>query len=275
MRRVDRTVDQALLEQIVANVLAQLRPAAAPPRVVTTVAAAPDTTLNSATAPNSTTAPKSTSGAPAPAARPAAEASTVAASASAIELFQPVITAEVLAGAVRPGLPVKIGRRSVVTPSARDWLQSRKITWTRLPHAATAPVERAGGRWQLVVQTALPTVRSLVESLNRQPERWTVELVGMITEAVPLVTRLIATAERDGVAVLSEFADVIACQVNRNSRVRAAVITDRRHLELTQRHLGVNVVCINPHGRTFIELRNLLQDCSRVLPVAPDGLADH
>ena len=81
----------------------------------------------------------------------------------------------------------------------------------------------------------------------------------------------ISKAEHDGVAILSEYAEIIACRANRNERVRAAVISDRKQLELTMQHLGVNVVCINPNGRTFIEMRNLLRDCAAKRPVAPAG----
>ena len=138
-------------------------------------------------------------------------------------------------------------------------------------NAAAEPAARNSGRWQLIVQTVTSNVRALQESLKRQPVGWKWELVGQPQEAVALAETFISTEDRDGVVVLSEYAEIIACRANRNERVRAAVISDRKQLELTRQHLGVNLVCINPNGRTFIELRNLLRDCAALKPAAPAG----
>lgn len=228
-------MDQALIDQIVSNVLAQLQPAPVRPAI---------------------DAPK-----------PAVPA--------VVELTAPVITADLLAEMVLAGQPLKIARRSVVTPSARDWLNSRKITWSRIDknkNTGTSETKATGhGRWQLIVQTVTPNVRSLQEAMKRQPEGWAMDLAGQPLEAAAQAIKAIGTAEYDGVAVISEYAEIIACRGNRNERVRAAVITDRNQLELTSRHLGVNLVCINPHGRTFIELRNLLRDCGKSKPKPPTG----
>jgi hypothetical protein len=191
----------------------------------------------------------------------------------AIELTVPVITADLLDEAVRAGQPLRIGRKSILTPSARDWLKSNNVSWSRseTTAAAGAAARKTFGRWQLIVQTVTPNVRSLQEALNRQAEGWKTELVGKPLEAATLATSVISTAERDGVVVLSQYAEVIACRANRNERVRAAVISDRKQLELTRQHLGINLVCINPNGRTFIELRNLLSDCAAMKPAAPEN----
>jgi hypothetical protein len=227
-------VDQALIDQIVSNVLAQLQPAPVRPVIEE----------------------------PKPQSKP-----------SVIELTAPVITAEILSETVRVGIPLRIGRKSILTPSARDWLHTKKITWSRSEQFSVASdsAMKHVGRWQLIVQTITPNVRSLQDAIKRQPEGWKMELVGQPLEAATQAATVIGTAERDGVAVLSEYAEVIACRANRNERVRAAVISDRKQLELTRQHLGVNVVCINPNGRTFIELRNLLRDCAAMKPTAPTG----
>lgn len=243
-------MDQALIDQIVSNVLAQLQPAPVRPVVEAPVV---ETPLFSKLPAATVAAPK-----PQPV---------------AIELTAPVITAELLAATVRPGQPLKIARRSVLTPSARDWLNTRKISWTQFEKASGVSEERtsSGARWQLIVQTVTSNVRALQDSMKRQPEGWTMDLVGQPLEAAAQAVRAIATAEYDGIAVISEYAEIIACRGNRNDRVRAAVITDRNQLELTSKHLGVNLVCINPKGRTFIELRNLLRDCGKTKPKAPTG----
>lgn len=235
-------MDQAFIDQIVSNVLAQLQPAPT---------------------------------------RPVVDSPRPQPSTSAIELTATIITADLLSDVVVGGKSITIGRNSIVTPSARDWLNSRKITWSRAgtdtQKAATSGRLTPGssatgvrGRWQLFLHTVTPNVRALHDGLKRQPDGWKVELIGQALEAARLATAAISTAECDGVVVISEHAEVIACRANRNARVRAAVITDRKQLELTRQHLGVNLACINPNGRTFIEMRNLLRDCAATKPQPPE-----
>ena len=236
----ETTVDQALIERIVSNVLAQLQPVSVHPVVEV---------------PKS--APKMM----------AVEKSV------AIELTASIITADLLEETARVGQPLKIGRSSILTPSARDWLNTKRIDWSRIDKlsAGGSGTTKGAARWQLIVQTVTPTVKALHDGLKRQPEGWKIELVGQPVEAATLAIGSISKAEHDGVAILSEYAEIIACRANRNERVRAAVISDRKQLELTMQHLGVNVVCINPNGRTFMEMRNLLRDCAAKRPVMPAG----
>lgn len=228
-------MDQALIEQIVSNVLTQLQ--RAPARTVV-------------------------------------KERKVEQAPSVVEITAPVITANLLAESVRSGQPLKIGRKSILTPAARDWLNSKKVAWSRTD-VTTPLVADAGAkgnaRWQLIVQTVTPTVRALHESLKRNSEGLKIDLVGQPLEAATVAASALSTAERDGVMVVSEFAEIIACRANRSERVRAAVITDRKQLDLARQHLGVNLVCVNPNGRTFIELRNLLRDCAAMSPTAPVG----
>ena len=236
----ETTVDQALIDQIVSNVLAQLQPAS-----VRAVAESPKPT------PTMMSVEKP----------------------AAIELTASIITADLLEEAARVGQPLKIGRRSILTPSARDWLHTKRIDWSRIDKLASggSGTTKVAARWQLIVQTVTPTVKALHDGLKRHPEGWKIELVGQPVEAATLAIGSISKAEHDVVAILSEYAEIITCRANRHERVRAAVISDRKQLELTMQHLGVNVVCINPNGRTFIEMRNLLRDCAAKRPVVPAG----
>lgn len=227
-------MDQALIDQIVSNVLAQLQPA-------------PSRPVDEAAKPQ----PK-----------------------AGVELTVAVITADLLADSVVAGQSLRIGKRSIITPSARDWLNTNKVTWSRIGSDSTSTGSAAGknaARWQLIVQTVTPNVRALRDALQRQPDGWKLELVGQPLEAATLAASSISTADRDGVVVLSEYAEIIACRTNRNEKVRAAVIADRKQLELTRQHLGVNLVCVNPNGRTFVELKNLLRDCATSKPTVPAG----
>ena len=98
-----------------------------------------------------------------------------------VELMDAVITAETLQETVQVGHPLRIGRRSVLTPSARDWLQTNRIAWSRMePNAAASvnPASQQANRWRLIVQTLTPAVKSLSEGLSRQTDVWKIQAVG-------------------------------------------------------------------------------------------------
>lgn len=276
-----KTVNQALIDEIVSNVLARLQPApvrtatpastpavksvaptSAPPQRIDNAVpmrVSPPATMPSSTAPVATVLPASSVTA-APASAP-----------TVVELLGPIITADLLDQSVRPGQTIRIGRNSILTPSARDWLNTKRTSWSRQDRGgATASTGKA--KWQIILQTVTPTVRSLQEGLRRLSEGWKIELVGQPLEAAKLATNLINTAECDGVVIFTEQADLIACQANRSERVRAAVMQNSKHWEQVMQTLSANVVCISPIGRTFIELRNLLRDCAGTLPKAPAGM---
>lgn len=258
-------MNQTLIDNIVKNVLAKLQPAASrtvngseTQQLVSQVSVAKE--INSATeARPSKVSPV-----------PAVEAKT-----TTVDLISPVITADILESAVRPGQSVRIGRSSILTPSARDWLNAKRISWTRLDKStgssSTTTPSNSKFRWQIVLQTMTPNVQALYEGLRRLADGWKFELVGQPMEAAALATSLIGTAECDGVIVFSDYAEFIACKANRNERVRAAVMHNSKQWELVMRTLSANVVCISPAGRTFVELRNLLRDCAATKPNKPAG----
>lgn len=244
------SVNQTLIDQIVANVLAQLQSGPARPvaQQVRSEATVPATQVSAAVV----TADASGESKP-------------------VELFVPIITADLLESSVRSGQKVRIGRTSILTPSARDWLQSKRTAWTRNERNGGSTTTSSVGhaRWQIILQTVTPSVRALHDGLRRLPEGCKIELVGQPSEAVTLATNQIATAECDGVVIFTEQAELIACKANRHERVRAAVIQNSKQWEHVVRTLGANVVCISPVGRTFIELRNLLRDCAAIKPAVP------
>ncbi len=250
-------MNQNLIDEIVTNVLARLQPFAARP-VNQTVRPKPAESAPTSNGSLSSVVP----------------ARSVPVTSTLVELTSAVITAEVLENAVRPGQGLRIGQNSILTPSARDWLHQKHTAWSRNERsggtATIAGVSRA--RWQIVLQTVTPTVRALQDGLRRLAEGWKIELVGQPLEAALLATNLVSTSECDGVVIFTEQAEMIACKANRHDRVRAAVMHNSKQWEQVMRSLSANVVCINPIGRTFIELRNLLRDCAGITPRAPTGL---
>jgi len=217
-------VDQTLVDRIVASVLEQLQPATT--RAVTIAPAVPT-------------------------AKP-----------TAVALSQAVITADVLSSAVQPGQAVQIGTKSLLTPSAKDWLRQHQIIWQRgsesaVGHVASSPTMRG----QLLLSSVTPTVRGAVDSVFRSLPNWQRQVGGSAKESADAAVRAITTAECDRVLITSRDADVVACRVNRHRAVRAAVVASGDHVRRVEAGLSPNVLVVDPDGRSFVELRNLFRSC--------------
>jgi hypothetical protein len=225
--------DSALIDRIVAGVLQQLRPAspAAAPMAVPLVA------------------------------------SVLPASTTDIELTLPVITAAVLEERVQPHQSVRLAAKSVLTPTARDWLKARRIKWSRAAQAITSVA--AAGR-QLLVCTVTPSMSSLRHHVSRELKGWKYELLGPTTEAVEKAAAAIHTADAELVLIVAQAAEVVACRLNRHKRVRCVALTSADHLSSLGATLSPNVLAFNPVGRSFVEIRNVLRKVAALpTPVPP------
>ncbi len=281
-------MNQSLVDEIVSGILARLQSAPARP-VNPQVSASSDLEkgpIKSVSPPPVTVTAPLTAGAagwspvmtadvlPKMSAVPTGATATVATTTTKIntvELLAPIITAELLNQSLKAGEMLRIGRGSILTPSARDWLNSKRTVWSRQDKMGpVSSIPRP--KWRMILQTMTPTVQALHESLRRLAEGWTIEIVGQPIEAARLAMSLVNTAECDGVVIFTEQAELVACQANRSERVRAAVMQNSKQWEQVLRSLGANVVCISPIGRSFIELRNLLKECAGNPPQPPPGM---
>ena len=228
-------IDSALIERIVANVLEQLQPAAAVrPQVEPVVPTA------------------------------VVSKSTIPATPSELGISDRVVTAAVLEKLALPhGVTLLVSPKAVITPSAHDVLKQRKIRWTRTKSAAavftatTAPV-----RWQLLVSAVTPTVRTLLDHISRSLSGWRRQLVGTSNEVIEIAGRAVSTADVDRVLILAQAAELVACETNRNAKVRAAVISSTEQLRSVETQMSPNVWVLNPQLRSYMELRQIVQACA-------------
>ncbi|HET6423340.1 MAG TPA: hypothetical protein VFG20_06635 [Planctomycetaceae bacterium] len=224
--------DSALIDRIVSNVLAQLQPSGSSRAVMT----------------------ESKPVEPAPAAADEKPAG--------IELLDPVITAKLLQDRAGSATLLRFGPKSLLTPSARDWLHTRKIAWSRESTPAVTGTNASTAKRRWLISTMTPTVRAVQSTLARDFPAWNCDLIGKATEAVEAITRLITTAEAELVIVSSDRADLIACYANRSTKVRAAVASSAEAVTASGKTLGANVVVFDPTGKSYIELRNILRSCA-------------
>ena len=250
-------MNQTLIDEIVTNVLARLQPSAVravSQPVVPTEKTQPLETVarTQVTVPASTSTPKTS---------PASKDVGVNKDAglSIVELQHPVITANLLQDSVKAGQSVRIGRMSILTPAARDWFNSKRIDWTRQDRSGST-ANQTRSHWRVIFQSITPTVRALQDGLRRTNDGPKMELVGQPMEAAAMAVSMITAAECDGVVIVTDHAEFVACKANRNEKVRAAVMHDSRQWEHAMKTFSANVVCISPLGRTFMELRTMLRD---------------
>lgn len=165
-----------------------------------------------------------------------------------------VVTHEVLEAKLNGAKRIVVGKRTVLTPSAREFLKKNGITCDRDGQGAT----KTAARWKLIVSSSGKAVESVASELQRTStfER---QIAGTAAEAADAAVSIICRGEADGVVALSNQPEAIACRANRSTKVRAAVAANVQRLPEIQQALGANVYCVDPIGRSYFELRNLLR----------------
>lgn len=291
-------LDTALIDRIVANVLDQLQPRAAtrresaattePTRVLSsapmeaavqnsgrilampaTFAAEPKvvTPAPQAQAPVSAIPVAAAPKAAAPtAAQPSAPA-VVTNTAVEVGLMDAVITAATLEGLKLPsGAQVIVSPKSILTPSAHDWLRQRNVIWRKQRSTPKPGSNAPVGQWQLLASSVPPMVRSLLDTMQRSHPDWRTQLTGSAAEVVEQAVRLLTTGEVNRLLVTSTSAELIACRANRHERIRAVVVQSAEQLRTVEPELSPNLVVVNPQARSLMELRHLVQTCSGLGP---------
>lgn len=176
-----------------------------------------------------------------------------------IVLEETVITGELLEKRLNGQGRVRIGAKSILTPSARDVLNNRKVEWHR---GTTVEVTgTAKSRWLALVVQSTPAAEAAWEDVSRLGSGGRQrELVGNATEAVERGVSALCRGEADGVVAFTHSGAAVTCRANRNSNVRAAVVRNLQEAQAVERRMGANFVCIDPDGKSYVELRNLLRE---------------
>ena len=190
---------------------------------------------------------------------PSADQRETSAADIGIGITENVITAELLETRLNGSSQMVIGPRAILTPAARDYLKEHGIRWSR----GQVPNEQSAAsvcRWAAVVVQSTAAVISAVQQVDQESGNCCKqELVGSDADAASEAVSLLCRGDADGVVVFANSAAAIACRANRNLRIRAAVTNDVFTTKAVLRDMGANLFCVQPEGRSFIELRNLLR----------------
>jgi hypothetical protein len=235
------SIDQRMIEQIVANVMNRLMTPRHDVRAANNGRSGPNSNKHQA-APD----------------RSAAERQGQSTGPS-VPLFDDNVLTEAYLQERLNGQPrIAVGPKTIVTPAARDLLKARGIVWQR--QCTGGGAAKAVGRWKIVNIQSTPAVEAVLDNVQQLTGvDWQQETVGSADEAVVWAVNCLCRAEADGVVVLAALADRIACRANRNPAVRAAVARDVQTVTVLKRELGANLLCIAPENKSLFELRNLLR----------------
>jgi hypothetical protein len=188
-----------------------------------------------------------------------APATRSAAATQTLVIPEAVITAALLESRGIVAGPVVFAAKAVVTPSAIDYLSSKKIGWTRSGSAATSS-NSAGATWSVLISRSTPAIEAALDAIARQPGiQWQRELVGCHREAARRAVGALCRGECDGVVAFTRKPEALACHANRNIKVRAAVVDSAERVKRAQRTTGANLFAIDPADESVFALRSLLR----------------
>jgi len=225
-----------MVDRIVAGVLEQLQAPAAATGVVTATA-------------NATVA--------APAIRPAAATN------GTLSIPDAVITAGLLETRGVLSGPVVFAAKAILTPSAVDFLKSRKITWSKANNSQSGATAASTSNvsWLALVSRSTPAVESALNALARQPGiHWQRELVGCHRESARRAVGALCRGECDAAIAVTGKPESVVCRGNRNAQVRAAAVDSLEQVKRAKRTLGANLFAIDPAEQSMFALRGLLRE---------------
>lgn len=182
-----------------------------------------------------------------------------------------IVTAETLERKANGQKTVRIASRSLLTPSARDYLRAHGISLERT--ATDIAQATSAGHWTAIVVSKTAAVEQAIGDLSRTSGvEMARELAGTIKEAVESAVSGLCRAETAGVVIFASHSEKVACLANRNCRVRAAAVSDIPTIKSAKCQIGANLICIDPKGMSYFELRRLLQELTTGEPPrVPDG----
>jgi hypothetical protein len=216
-------VDQAMIEQIVGDVLKRLSASAEGARA--------DATFSRV-----------------PAGRAPAET---------MVLSERIITAGLLAERVNGASVVAVGPKSLVTPAAQDFLRDRGLTLRR---SESKPASHSESKSTLapllIVVRNTPAVDRLWQDLQ---STWKRELLGCPDDAAKLAISAVTRGEASPVVILAEQTHRAACLANRNDKVKAVAILCAGDVRIARNQLRVNTWSLNPTNLSWFELKNVIR----------------
>lgn len=158
---------------------------------------------------------------------------------------------------------IRIARGTVVTPLALDLMKRRGISVKYAANGEAATGKAKGtGEWAFAIEGP---ASGKAEALRRA-------LLDAWSEvAADVASDWVASGTDRGALVLTPEASVAAWRANRIEGIRAASASDVDSVSRAVRHLGVNVLVIEPATHSIPSMRAMAETFRRGGPPAPPG----
>lgn len=167
---------------------------------------------------------------------------------SVVRIDNKVITEEVLVKAQAGGRAVALSPAAVMTPSARDFIRRNGV---RLASRVQGSAAATNG---LLIGIGSETLANSAAGAAG----WKTLVTATEIEAATIA----AQHEVPGVVTYGGEPSVVACLLNRNAAMRAAVVTRSTDLVTLTAVMNPQVVCLESSGWSFGELLRLLRALS-------------
>ncbi len=175
-----------------------------------------------------------------------------------------VVTEEVLKQHARPGMAVHVAPKAIITPSARDYIKFNNLSIERTGYNDAA-VHRSSLLRGTIIAAHLPeVVQSFLSNVKQHSQSlWNVEIESGAQDVVSRALSVICRGESPQALVLVKNPHHVACLVNRNAQCRAAVVQSGGDVRRVRNEFGANVICADLVRPTFVGLRNVLRACGQ------------
>ncbi|MFO0977628.1 MAG: hypothetical protein U0996_14600 [Planctomycetaceae bacterium] len=167
-----------------------------------------------------------------------------------IVLRDRVISEAVLLSAQAAGRTVSLPQGAVITPSGRDYIRKNRVT------VSSAVAGAAIGASGLVV--SLQTIATVTSAASASG--WKVSSTSSIFDAAATVVKEFLAQP---VVCIGSEASAVACLVNRDSRIRAAVVGRPELVAMMTSLMNPNVWCLDGAGWSFADYQKLLRSVGR------------
>jgi hypothetical protein len=165
---------------------------------------------------------------------------------STLHLNSPVITEEVLQTANAAGRKVAFPISAVITPSGREFIRQHRVTIT-----TAAPDDGQPQAGMMVINGDVVAAITAAESSH-----WSVEL----QQSDHAVAESAQThALQSVVACCCAEPSLVACLINRNADLRAAVLDTQTEIAALISAMQPHVFCFRNSGWSLLQLRKLLR----------------
>lgn len=174
-----------------------------------------------------------------------------------IVIAERVISESVLAGVAAAGRTVSLPAGAVITPSGRDYIRRNKVTLS----------SSVAGKGTAVSGLIIGLQSSSTLSSAATASGWKIVTAASIFDAAAIVVKEFVSG---AVVCVGVEASAVSCLVNRDSRIRAAVISRPESAAALLSIMNPNVWCVDGNGWSFSDYQRLLKSVSAA-PQKPTG----